>query len=171
MVGVEPEEGPVLVAVEYRVNPERSQEFVRVMHEFGRIRRRDSAARWGLDPRDRGSNPISGDLPGRIVGRTPPPARAPHDGRPGDRRSPPRVQPRRSAAEARAPDTGASRSDAASLRSPVLRLVACMLPATSNPYYVWGLSPPLRANMMGDQRSKEDVGGRERERGLPRGRG
>jgi quinol monooxygenase YgiN len=48
VVGVEPEEGPVLVTVEYRVYPERSQEFVRVMHEFGRIRRRDGAARWGL---------------------------------------------------------------------------------------------------------------------------
>jgi hypothetical protein len=48
VVGVEPEEGPVLVTVEYRVYPERSKEFVRVMHEFGRIRRRDSAARWGL---------------------------------------------------------------------------------------------------------------------------
>jgi quinol monooxygenase YgiN len=48
VIGVEPEEGPVLVTVEYRVYPERSQEFVRVMHEFGRIRRRDGAARWGL---------------------------------------------------------------------------------------------------------------------------
>jgi MFS family permease len=40
--------GPVLVTVEYRVDPERVPEFIRAMHEYGRIRRRDGASRWGI---------------------------------------------------------------------------------------------------------------------------
>jgi Transmembrane secretion effector len=47
VVGVDPEEGPVLVMVEYHVAPERSEEFVREMQRLGRIRRRDGAYRWG----------------------------------------------------------------------------------------------------------------------------
>jgi len=40
--------GPVLVTVEYEVIPERTKEFVRAMHQYGRIRRRDGASRWGI---------------------------------------------------------------------------------------------------------------------------
>jgi hypothetical protein len=42
------EEGPVLVTLEYRIDPETSQEFDRAIHELGRIRRRDGASRWGV---------------------------------------------------------------------------------------------------------------------------
>jgi len=42
------EKGPVLVAVEYAVMPQRTAEFVNAMHEYGRIRRRDGAYRWGI---------------------------------------------------------------------------------------------------------------------------
>ena len=48
VLGVDPEEGPVLVTVEYRVAPERSGKFVLEMQRFGRIRRRDGAYRWGV---------------------------------------------------------------------------------------------------------------------------
>ena len=48
MLGVDSEEGPVLVTVEYRVAPERSGKFVREMQRLGRIRRRDGAYRWGV---------------------------------------------------------------------------------------------------------------------------
>lgn len=48
MVELKPEAGPVLVTVEYQINPERSQDFIQVMHELGNIRRRDGAIRWGL---------------------------------------------------------------------------------------------------------------------------
>ena len=44
----EAEEGPVLVTLEYRIDPETSQEFDRAIHELGRIRRRDGASRWGV---------------------------------------------------------------------------------------------------------------------------
>ena len=41
-------EGPVLVTVEYEVPPERVPDFIKTIHEFGRIRRRDGASRWGV---------------------------------------------------------------------------------------------------------------------------
>ena len=49
-----PEDGPVLVTVTFRINPERAEEFIRAAHELGRVRRRDGAVRWSLfrDPFD-----------------------------------------------------------------------------------------------------------------------
>ena len=51
-----PTDGPVLVTLEYRVRPERTDEFVAAMTELGRIRRRDGAYFWDLyeDLEDRG---------------------------------------------------------------------------------------------------------------------
>lgn len=43
-----PEHGPVLVTVEYRVEAERADEFLRAMKGVERILRRDGATRWGL---------------------------------------------------------------------------------------------------------------------------
>ncbi len=43
-----PEQGPVLVTVEYVIDPARSEEFARTMQEVKRILRRDGATRWGL---------------------------------------------------------------------------------------------------------------------------
>jgi MFS family permease len=43
-----PAHGPVLVTVEYQVEPEDQPHFARVMQEVGRMRRRDGAFRWGL---------------------------------------------------------------------------------------------------------------------------
>jgi predicted MFS family arabinose efflux permease len=40
--------GPVLVTVEYQVDPERAAEFIQAMHQYGRVRRRDGASRWGI---------------------------------------------------------------------------------------------------------------------------
>jgi predicted MFS family arabinose efflux permease len=42
------EQGPVLVTVEYRIDPQRTAEFTSAMLELGRIRRRDGAVDWGL---------------------------------------------------------------------------------------------------------------------------
>src|SRR6266478_4832625 len=39
---------PVLVTLEYRVNRDQSQEFLEAIHEYGRVRRRDGAYRWGV---------------------------------------------------------------------------------------------------------------------------
>jgi quinol monooxygenase YgiN len=48
MGSLDPDEGPVLVTVEYRLDPERALEFVAAMHEMEVVRRRDGAIRWGV---------------------------------------------------------------------------------------------------------------------------
>lgn len=45
---LEMDQGPVMVTVEYRIDPARSDEFTRVMHQLRRIRRRDGAFMWEL---------------------------------------------------------------------------------------------------------------------------
>jgi hypothetical protein len=42
------DEGPVLVTVEYRVNRDQKEAFLDAIHEYGRVRRRDGAYRWGV---------------------------------------------------------------------------------------------------------------------------
>jgi hypothetical protein len=39
--------GPVLVTVEYVVNREHASDFLKCMHRYERVRRRDGASRWG----------------------------------------------------------------------------------------------------------------------------
>ena len=43
-----PEQGPVLVTVEYLIEPHQSGQFAQAMRALGVIRRRDGAIRWGL---------------------------------------------------------------------------------------------------------------------------
>jgi MFS family permease len=45
---LELDSGPVLVTVEYHVNREHTSDFLRAMHRYERIRRRDGASRWGI---------------------------------------------------------------------------------------------------------------------------
>jgi MFS family permease len=45
---IAPDAGPVLITVEYRVLPERADEFVAAMREVRRIRRRDGARSWDI---------------------------------------------------------------------------------------------------------------------------
>jgi len=40
--------GPVLVTVEYKVHADQSQEFLKTMRHYERLRRRDGASRWGV---------------------------------------------------------------------------------------------------------------------------
>jgi MFS family permease len=47
-VGVDAQQGPVLVTIEYKVVPERTAEFVDAMREYGRMQRRDGAYWWGI---------------------------------------------------------------------------------------------------------------------------
>jgi hypothetical protein len=42
------DDGPILVTVEYPVLPEHEAAFVQALYEYGRIRRRDGAYRWGV---------------------------------------------------------------------------------------------------------------------------
>ncbi len=45
---VEPDRGPVLVTVEYQIDPKRRTEFLRALAEYSRARRRDGAYDWGI---------------------------------------------------------------------------------------------------------------------------
>ena len=45
---LEPDEGPVLVAVEYKIDPVKESEFLEAIHDYERIRRRDGAVHWGI---------------------------------------------------------------------------------------------------------------------------
>jgi MFS family permease len=47
-VGADLAQGPVLVTIDYAVVPKRTEEFLEAMHEYGRMRRRDGAYRWGI---------------------------------------------------------------------------------------------------------------------------
>ena len=48
VIELRPDDGPVLITVEYRIDPERSPDFARAMHRLSCARRRDGAIRWGL---------------------------------------------------------------------------------------------------------------------------
>ncbi len=45
---VEPEQGPVLVTVEYEIETKHADEFLSALETFSRVRRRDGASRWGV---------------------------------------------------------------------------------------------------------------------------
>lgn len=47
-VSIHPASGPVIVAIEYRVRAENAAEFVAVINEIGRRRRRDGARAWSV---------------------------------------------------------------------------------------------------------------------------
>ena len=42
------DDGPVLITAEYEVIPEREAEFIEAMRDYGRVRHRDGASRWGF---------------------------------------------------------------------------------------------------------------------------
>jgi len=44
----EPDSGPVLIMLEYRIDPGKAKDFAEAMKALGRVRRRDGAMRWGL---------------------------------------------------------------------------------------------------------------------------
>ena len=45
---VEPDAGPIVTSIEYRIAPEDTAAFIRAAHDLGRTRRRDGARRWTL---------------------------------------------------------------------------------------------------------------------------
>jgi MFS family permease len=46
--GIDPDAGPIVISIEYRVAPPDAAAFVRAAYELGRTRRRDGARRWSL---------------------------------------------------------------------------------------------------------------------------
>jgi MFS family permease/quinol monooxygenase YgiN len=53
---IEPDRGPVLVTVEYRIDPKRRDDFLRALADYSSARRRDGAYDWGVfeDPAEEG---------------------------------------------------------------------------------------------------------------------
>jgi MFS family permease len=43
-----PDQGPVLVTVEYKIDTKDAKEFLDAIHKYERVRRRDGASRWGV---------------------------------------------------------------------------------------------------------------------------
>ena len=48
MIDTEPQEGPAITVMEYRIDPKTADEFLQAMKEMKRIRQRDGAIRWNL---------------------------------------------------------------------------------------------------------------------------
>ena len=48
VVELDPEVGPVMITIEYRINHEDHDEFTHAIHQLRRIRMRDGAVRWGV---------------------------------------------------------------------------------------------------------------------------
>jgi quinol monooxygenase YgiN len=48
MIDAQPEEGPAITIIEYRIDPKTAEEFLQAMKEMKRIRQRDGAIRWNL---------------------------------------------------------------------------------------------------------------------------
>jgi hypothetical protein len=78
----EAEQGPVLVTVEYRIDPRRAAEFTLAMLELRPLSPAGRSRGLGALRGCRRAGPLPGDLRGRVLGRTPPPARPSYHGRP-----------------------------------------------------------------------------------------
>ncbi|WP_375495674.1 MFS transporter [uncultured Nostoc sp.] len=48
VIELQPEEGPILVTLEYFINPEQAEEFIAAIHVLRVVRLRDGAIRWGI---------------------------------------------------------------------------------------------------------------------------
>jgi MFS family permease len=48
VIELDPDEGPVMVSIDYEIDPAETDDFVRAIHELRAIRLRDGAVRWGL---------------------------------------------------------------------------------------------------------------------------
>ena len=48
MIDTQPDEGPAITLIEYRIDPKTAEEFLEAIKEMRRIRQRDGAIRWNL---------------------------------------------------------------------------------------------------------------------------
>ncbi len=48
VIELEPEEGPVLVTIEYCIDPNQAEEFMEAINALRVVRLRDGAIRWGI---------------------------------------------------------------------------------------------------------------------------
>ena len=81
----DPEDGPVLITVEYRVPAERASDFVQVMDAMRTLPPQGGGHKLGPLPRRGRPRPLRGNLPGSHVGRAHAPACPRNGGRPGPR--------------------------------------------------------------------------------------
>ena len=82
---IDNDRGPVLVKIEYRIDPKDRVAFLRALDELGFERRRDGAFAWGIFEDAGECRPLRGDLPDRVVARAHAFARAGHQRRSGAR--------------------------------------------------------------------------------------
>jgi MFS family permease len=48
VIELDPDEGPVMISIDYEIDPEQTDAFIAAIHELRAIRLRDGAVRWGL---------------------------------------------------------------------------------------------------------------------------
>ena len=112
---VEDDEGPILVTVEYRIDPEDRAPFLAAMQEIGLERKRDGSFAWNVFEDAAASRAGGRDVPDPVAARTEASARARHRGGPRGRTTGAQIPARAAESDvSRRPRRGRARTGGAS---------------------------------------------------------